>query len=140
MKFTNEQLAKIKATKSIEELLALAKENGIELTEEEAAKYFAELHKEGELSDEELNNVAGGCGGSSNPDPKFKVGQQLWLGYFTTQNYLHIEVHAPEFYEEGRGWRYLVRPLDIGQDFLMNEYLETREFVHTSNPGPKWIG
>lgn len=32
------------------------------MTAEEAAKYFAELHKTGELSDEELDNVSGGCG------------------------------------------------------------------------------
>ena len=60
MKFTKEQIEKAKAAKSVEELLALAKENGMELTEEEAAKYFTEWHKEGELSDEELDNVAGG--------------------------------------------------------------------------------
>lgn len=60
MNFTPEQLVKAKAAKSVEELLALAKENNIELTEEEAAKYFSELHKEGELADEELENVSGG--------------------------------------------------------------------------------
>ena len=60
MNFTPEQITKAKAAKSAEELIALAKENGIALTEEEAAKYFADLHKEGELADEELDNVAGG--------------------------------------------------------------------------------
>ena len=35
MNFTPEQLTKAKAAKSVEELLALAKENGTELTEEE---------------------------------------------------------------------------------------------------------
>ena len=62
MQFTPEQLTKAKSAKNAEELLALAKENGMELTEEEAAKYFADLHKEGELSDDELDNVSGGCG------------------------------------------------------------------------------
>ena len=62
MNFTQEQLAKAKAAKSAEELIALAKENGMEMTDDEAKKYFAELHKEGELSDDELNNVSGGCG------------------------------------------------------------------------------
>ena len=38
----------------------LAKENGIELTEEEAQAYFAQLNKSGELSDDELDAVAGG--------------------------------------------------------------------------------
>ena len=52
MNFTPEQLSKAKAAKSTEELLTLAKENGIEMTVEEAAKYFAELNKEGEIADE----------------------------------------------------------------------------------------
>ena len=63
MNFTQEQLAKAKAAKSAEELIALAKENGVELTEDEAKKYFAELNKEGALADDELDNVSGGCGG-----------------------------------------------------------------------------
>ena len=43
----------------------MAKENGIELTAEEAKTYFAKLNsKTGEVSDDELDNVAGGkkCG------------------------------------------------------------------------------
>ena len=41
--------------------MALAKENGIELTEESAKAYFDRLHPQtGELSDDELDNVAGG--------------------------------------------------------------------------------
>ena len=63
MNLTQEQLTKAKSAKSVEELLALAKENGVELTEDEAKKYFAEWHREGELSDDELQNVSGGCGG-----------------------------------------------------------------------------
>ena len=62
MKFTKEQIEKAKTAKSVEELIALAKENGIEMTEEEAEKYFADLHREGELADDELDNVSGGCG------------------------------------------------------------------------------
>ena len=58
MIFTPEQPAKAKAAKSAEELLALAKENGMEMTEEESAKYFTEWHKEGELSDDELSRVS----------------------------------------------------------------------------------
>lgn len=67
MNFTPEQLTKAKAAKSAEELLALAKENDVELTENEAQKYFAEFHKEGPLADEELDNVAGGCGDDDAP-------------------------------------------------------------------------
>ena len=43
-------------TKTVGELLALAKENGVEFTAEEAETYFEQLHpKTGELSDEELD-------------------------------------------------------------------------------------
>ena len=63
MKRSKERLEKAKTAKSAEELLAMAKAENIALTEEEAAKAFAELNKTGELSDEELDNVAGGCGG-----------------------------------------------------------------------------
>jgi predicted ribosomally synthesized peptide with nif11-like leader len=56
---------KAKAAKSPEELIALAKENGIELSAEQADAYFARLNpKDGELGDDELDDVAGGrkCG------------------------------------------------------------------------------
>ena len=69
MNFTPEQLTKAKAAKSAEELLALAKESGIEMTEEEAKNLFAKLHAEGELADDELGNVSGGCGGDE-PEKK----------------------------------------------------------------------
>ena len=77
MKFTKEQIEKAKAAKSVEELLALAKENGIELTEEEVTKYFAMFRKEGELADEELSNVAGGtCYSSGVTDPYVNAWRQ----------------------------------------------------------------
>ena len=60
MEFNTELLEKAKEAKSAEELLSLAKENGMELTEGEAEEYFTQLNKSGELSDEELDNVAGG--------------------------------------------------------------------------------
>ena len=55
-----EMILKAKEAKSAEELLTLAKENGMEMTEESAKAYFEQLHKSGELSDDELNNVSGG--------------------------------------------------------------------------------
>ena len=60
MKFTAEQITKMKAATSAEELIALAKAEGIEATEEEIKAKFDAMHKEGEIADEELNNVAGG--------------------------------------------------------------------------------
>ena len=64
MELNKELLAKANEAKTPEELLALAKENGIEMTAEEAQKIFAQLHSQsGELSDDELDNVSGGgCG------------------------------------------------------------------------------
>ena len=62
MKLTKELIEKAKTANTAEELLAMAKAENIEMTAEEAAKVFAELHKTGELSDEELDNVSGGCG------------------------------------------------------------------------------
>ncbi|MCI2055597.1 MAG: hypothetical protein LKJ86_00465 [Oscillibacter sp.] len=56
-------LEQAKTAPSAAALLALAKENGVELTAEEAAYFFVSLHPEtGKLSDEELDSAAGGGG------------------------------------------------------------------------------
>lgn len=61
MEMNNELIAKAKKAATVEELLALAKENQVELSEEDAKMYFELLHpKTSELSDDELDNVAGG--------------------------------------------------------------------------------
>lgn len=61
MELNKELLVKAKEAKTPEELLTLAKENGMEMTAEKAQKIFAQLHSQsGELSDDELDNVAGG--------------------------------------------------------------------------------
>ena len=56
-----EMMLKAEAAKNIEELMALAKENGLELSEEDAKKYL-EMKKSGELSDDSLADVSGGAG------------------------------------------------------------------------------
>ena len=79
MNVSKELLERAKTTKSAEELLEMAKGENIELTAEEAAKAFEELHKTGEISDEELDNVAGGCGDPETPgEPKCNVGDQVY--------------------------------------------------------------
>ncbi len=60
MKFTAEQLEKAKSVKTVEELIALAKEENIVLSDDEAQKFFDRLNKSGELADCELSDVAGG--------------------------------------------------------------------------------
>ena len=81
MNFTNEQLAKAKQAKSADELLVLAKENGIALSEEEATKFFAELHKDGEIADDELENVSGGCG-----DPYTEIDHDVEVLYIDNED------------------------------------------------------
>ena len=57
---TPELIEKAKTAKSAEELLALAKANNVEMTEEEAKTYFEQLNANVTVSDEELDAVAGG--------------------------------------------------------------------------------
>ena len=57
---TPELIEKAKTAQSAEALLALAKENGVELTEEEAKTYFAQINRAGAVSDDELDAIVGG--------------------------------------------------------------------------------
>ena len=56
---TNEQVAKAMACETAEELMAAAKEEGFDITKEEAEAYMAEL-ADFELDDEKLKDAAGG--------------------------------------------------------------------------------
>ena len=74
--FNAEMIEKAKTVKSAEELLEFAKANGVEMTEDEAATYFAQLNpKSGELDADDLDNVSGGCG--TQYTPKFAVGDHV---------------------------------------------------------------
>lgn len=55
-----ELVKKAKEAKNVEELLSLAEENKIELSREKAQEFFSQLHKEGEIVDDELLSVSGG--------------------------------------------------------------------------------
>ena len=92
MEISKELIEKAKTAKSAEELLQMAKAENIEMTAEEANKVYAELHKTGELSDEELDNVSGGCDdikwGSTNYDVlkecihfDFEIGTRVVVRY-----------------------------------------------------------
>ena len=85
--FVPELIEKAKTANSAEELLTLAKESGIEMTQEEATVYFYQLHPvSGELSDDELDNVAGGaCSGTTDDGKKYTVvssGLQCYNGLY----------------------------------------------------------
>ncbi len=56
---TKEQIAKAMSCETVEELMELAKAEGIELTKEEAEAYMAEM-EDVELDSDALKNVAGG--------------------------------------------------------------------------------
>ncbi len=98
---TNEQLIKAKECKSAEELFTLAKENNIEMTAEEAAEKFAQLHNEGELSDNELETAAGGACHK-------KDGRMVVTAFHSCEHYLceKCGLPAPEggqsIYQAGR--------------------------------------
>ena len=79
MNISKELFEKAKQAKTAEELLELAKAENIELTEEQAKEYFATIHASGELSDEELDNVSGGC--SPSAPPKYHVGDYVKYYY-----------------------------------------------------------
>lgn len=60
MKLTNEQLLAVKRAESTAELSELLRKYGQEVSEEDVNKLFAYTRNTGELTDEELDHVAGG--------------------------------------------------------------------------------
>ena len=124
-----ELLAKAKEAKNPDELMSLAKENGVELTEESAKAYFNKLHpKTGELSDSELDNVSGGCGGgydASRPHPRFTVGQSVlyicgWLG----ANRITASAKVMKRSYKNDGWYYTLKihdgsEIEMGESYIM---------------------
>ena len=94
---TPEMIEKAKAAKSAEDLLALAKENNVEMTADEAKTYFAQLNPtSGELNDDDLDSVAGGAC-STIDDAKSKVANLACpqcgaVGKFT-HNHSYVDGH-----------------------------------------------
>ena len=129
MEMNKELLAKAKEAKNPDELMSLAKETGIELTEESAAAYFDRLNpKTGELSDGELDNVSGGCGGDyvdGRPHPRFTVGQSVlyicgWLG----ANRITASAKVMKRSYKNDGWYYTLKihdgsEIEMGESYIM---------------------
>ena len=129
MEMNKELLAKAKEAKNPDELMSLAKENGVELTEESAAAYFDRLNpKTGELSDSELDNVSGGCGGgydAGRPNPRFAVGETVlyihsWLG----ANRITATGKVVKRSYENDGWYYTLKihdgsEIEMGESYIM---------------------
>ncbi len=66
-----EMYTKAANAKSAVELKAVAKEYGIELSDEKANEFYERLNTSSDLSEQELEQIAGGCTGDpTNPWPK----------------------------------------------------------------------
>ena len=55
-----EVLKKLKEAKSVEEIIAIAKEDGVELSEENAETIYAQIYQRGQLYADDLAMVVGG--------------------------------------------------------------------------------
>ena len=129
MEMNKELLAKAKEAKNPDELMSLAKENGIEMTKEKADEYFKQLStSSGELSDSELDNVSGGCGGDyvdGRPHPRFTVGQSVlyicgWLG----ANRITASAKVMKRSYKNDGWYYTLKihdgsEIEMGESYIM---------------------
>ena len=97
-----EFMAKAKSIKSFEELKSLVADEGIEVADDELMakweKYTSDVETL-ELPDDELGNVAGGCG-SDIPEPKYLIGQYL----YRSDTPWKFEITASEW--RGNSWYY----------------------------------
>ncbi len=73
MTIKNELFENSKKCTSVQELMVLAKENGMEMTEKQAEVVFANISKSSEVADNELDAVVGGnVANYMQGDPEFK--------------------------------------------------------------------
>ena len=90
MNFTPEMIAAAKTADSPAALMAIARDHGITLSDSEAVLCFRQLAPAtGELTDDELDAVSGGCGGggSSEPDPAYETPRGFFRDGCTVDNY-----------------------------------------------------
>ena len=118
MRLTKELIEKARAAKTAEELVEIAKTENIELSAEDAENYFVRLNSEGELADEELDNVSGGgCDGDDNSTPEFNVGDKVKYNKIVDRIYApggSIPVYEPvettvvSFEKHGSVYKYIL--------------------------------
>ena len=103
-----ELLEKAKQANSPEELLVLAKENDVELTQEQAEAYFEQMNKSGELSDDELADAAGGKGGCGADSDSSEECPNCG-GKLSHTSRPGVDIHSPEWgfisYCNKCGWK-----------------------------------
>ena len=108
MKFSKEMIEKAKSAASAEELVEMAKAEGIKLSADDAAKYFDFLHGSHELSDDEVQEVAGGKGEDSTPGAKFSVGQTVVKDWSCNTYYTGTITANNINYLTDWGWEYSI--------------------------------
>ena len=104
---TNEMRERAAQAKSAEELMKLAEEYGLCLTEDEAQK-AQQFLSNGEMSDDELAMVSGGKG---RPGAKYKVGQRVRT--YHKDDYYNGTVKSVNFVDLQGAWYYLIQ-FDMG--------------------------
>ena len=128
MEISKELLEKAEQAQNAEELLKMAEEAGIVLSPDSAEKYFQYLHGGNELPDEALEMIAGGKGPKW-PDPKYKVGQKLKLGWPRSTQEVFVVVLRVTYYDKEAGHEYEIQNLDNGE--IWYEWLDKRQYVYT---------
>ncbi|MDO5445997.1 MAG: hypothetical protein Q4F31_10305 [Eubacteriales bacterium] len=128
MTFTKEMKEKAKKAASAEELLEMAKAEGVELSASDAEMYYNFLHGSRELTDEELSQVAGGKGNDPkpNPVPKYKVGQTVEYTFQSTFSILKGTIIDIEGYSPYDGWKYRIHFTQ--RTCYHKDYPETRPY------------
>lgn len=128
MELTNELIETAKTAQDPQALRALARERGIDLTPEQAAAEYAALHpKMGALEDDELDNIAGGCGGGAAlPAAKYKKGQWLRVLKYDNSSTI-VRVSRGQViemrYQKGQ-WQY---KLDYGWGGAPSDFMNENE-------------
>ena len=107
-------------------LLEIAKANGVEMTSDEAATYFAQLNpKSGELNDDELDNVAGGLGGCFNFGNAIRKGAKVRVLNGQKCRKCGSDVG---YYQTGAGATY-VACINDGTNFAVNVLVKDLEEI-----------
>lgn len=77
-------LKKAQNVKSVDELIETASNEGINLSQKEAQRYFNTMNRKGEMSDDELDSVSGGGCGDKTKCPACGVGEPIWYQHKKT--------------------------------------------------------
>ena len=124
--FTTEIIEKAKGAKTAHELLELAKAEGINITFDDAVTYFAQLNpKSGELSDDDLDNVAGGLGGCFNFGNSIRKGAKVRVLNGQKCRKCGSDIG---YYQSGAGATY-VACINDGANFAVNVSLKDLEEI-----------